>query len=113
LFENFADFVLERAATHDQALATGRELQQALTFLQRDDLYYKPNKLLKATDGKGFYAPQTLAMAYGVLRFMPGEFHQMVYETVNLGGDTDSTASIVAAAITFANGGDIDLPEDV
>ena len=59
-------------------------------------------RILAHTDGKGFYAPQTLAMAYGAFIMQQGTFTESIYEAVNLGGDTDSTGSIVAAMSTFA-----------
>ena len=68
--------------------------------------------ILQQTDGKGFYAPQTLAMAYGAFQSQEGRFTESVYEAVNLGGDTDSTASIVAAMSVFATRTMIDFPSD-
>lgn len=68
--------------------------------------------ILARTDAKGFYAPQTLAMAYGAFMMHDGKFEQSVYEAVNLGGDTDSTASIVAAMSTFSTKEKLHLPSD-
>lgn len=68
--------------------------------------------ILENTDARGFHAPQTLAMAYGAFMMHDGEFAPSVYEAVNLGGDTDSTASIVAAMSTFATKHALELPAD-
>lgn len=69
--------------------------------------------ILTNTDGKGFYVPQTLAMAYGSFLAQDGRLTPSVYEAVNLGGDTDSTASIVAAMSVFKWGGMIEYPRDL
>lgn len=60
--------------------------------------------ILVNTDGKGFYAPQTLAMAYGAFSAYQGDYARAVYGAVNLGGDTDSIASIVGTMELFASG---------
>lgn len=69
-------------------------------------------RILDSTDGKGFYVPQTLAMAYGVFAAHDGQFTDSVYEAVNIGGDTDSLASIVATMSLFKNGGISKKPHD-
>lgn len=80
------------------------------------DYLYEPvvdrQAILSHTDKKGFYALQTLAMAYGALIANDGEFEASVYEAVNLGGDTDSTASIIAAMSNFASNDKLILPAD-
>lgn len=68
--------------------------------------------ILAHTDAKGFYAPQTLAMAYGAFVAHDAEIESSIYEAVNLGGDTDSTASIVAAMAVFAADEKQELPAD-
>lgn len=68
--------------------------------------------ILSHTDGKGFYAPQTLAMAYGAFIANDGEFTSSVFEAVNLGGDTDSIASIVAAMSAFKTKDVLRMPND-
>ncbi len=57
--------------------------------------------------------PQTLAMAYGAFVAQRGRFVPCVYEAVNLGGDTDSTASIVAAMSVMKNMGINTIPTDL
>lgn len=77
-------------------------------------LYGKVNKetILSETDGRGFYAPQTLAMAYGAFIAHDGEFEPSVFEAVNLGGDTDSLASIVASMSAFKTKEALRMPLD-
>lgn len=68
--------------------------------------------ILQHTDGRGFFAPQTLAMAYGAFIARDGDLRAGVYEAVNLGGDTDSTASIVAAMSVLASKETVVFPAD-
>jgi ADP-ribosylglycohydrolase len=68
--------------------------------------------ILAETDGRGFHAPQTLAMAYGAFMAHDGEFTDSVFEAVNLGGDTDSIASIVAAMSAFKTKEVLQMPLD-
>ena len=49
----------------------------------------------------GFYVPETLAIAYDIFLGAGGDMRAAVYRAVNLGGDSDSTASIVAAMIAW------------
>ena len=61
----------------------------------------------------GFYAPETLAMAYDIFLGAGGDMQAAVYRAVNLGGDSDSTASIVAAMIACQSGGVYKEPPDM
>ena len=61
----------------------------------------------------GFYAPETLAMAYDIFLGAGGDMQAAVYRAVNLGGDSDSTASIVAAMIACQSGGAYKEPPDM
>lgn len=81
---------------------------------QLDYLYKTLNKeiILSETDASGFYAPQTLAMAYGAFIAHNGEFVPTVFEAVNLGGDTDSLASIAASMSIFKTKEVLSLPTD-
>lgn len=61
----------------------------------------------------GFYAPETLAIAYDIFLGAGGDMQAAVYRAVNLGGDSDSTASIVAAMIACQSGGAYKEPPDM
>lgn len=61
----------------------------------------------------GFYVPETLAIVYDVALGSGGDFETAVYRAVNLGGDADSTASIVASMIACSSGGDYNKPHDM
>ena len=61
----------------------------------------------------GFYVPETLAMAYDIFLGAGGDMSAAVYRAVNLGGDSDSTASIVAAMIACQSGGAYKEPPDM
>ncbi len=59
----------------------------------------------------GLYAPETLMMAYGSF-YLESNFPDSVYRAVELGGDTDSVASIVGAMSVFKDG-KVDFPKDI
>ena len=61
----------------------------------------------------GFYVPETLAIAYDIFLGAGGDVQAAVYRAVNLGGDSDSTASIVAAMIACQSGGAYKEPPDM
>ena len=61
----------------------------------------------------GFYVPETLAIAYDIFLGAGGDMQAAVYRAVNLGGDSDSTASIVAAMIACQSGGVYKEPPDM
>ncbi len=108
----FSDLPYTFALWHEAQLGRrSNHVSQALRYLRTQD---EPGTdyILQHTDGKGFYVPETLAMAYGALMLHDGEFSSSVYEAVNLGGDTDSTASIVAAMSLFRHRGVQNRPAD-
>ncbi len=70
-----------------------------------------PSGIIEITPKGGFYAPETLVMAYGAFAMTP-EFPESVIEAVNLGGDADSIASIVGAMSVMHNP-DVVWPDDV
>jgi ADP-ribosylglycohydrolase len=110
--QELAEGIIERAKWHEAQLDVPPVCSTALGYLALPYLECRPQDILKHTDGKGFYAPQTLAMAYGVFIHNMSDFGTMVYTAVNLGGDTDSTASIVGAMSAMYEKGDITLPQD-
>lgn len=61
----------------------------------------------------GFYVPETLAIAYSAFRIGSGDYHKSVYTAVNLGGDADSTASIVGTMVNFLRRGEQAMPDDI
>jgi len=92
----------------------GKEVYPGFLRKQFEYLYgdITTETILSETDGRGFYAPQTLAMAYGAFMAHDGEFKDTVFEAVNLGGDTDSLASIVASMSVFKTKGTQFMPMD-
>lgn len=60
----------------------------------------------------GFYVPETLAMTYDILLSSSGDFETAVRWAANLGGDADSTASIVASLIACSTDGAFQKPGD-
>lgn len=87
------------------------EVGNALWYLRQTN-QFTTETILQETDGKGFYVSQTMAMAYGVFMQHPHDFERAVFAAVNLGGDTDSTASIVATMVCAATAGEYDNPVD-
>ncbi len=71
--------------------------------------------ILNAVEGKkggGFYAPETLMMAYGSFTLEP-HFPDCVYRAVELGGDADSIGSIVAGMAACYWGTELEFPADI
>jgi len=101
-------------AIHEFKETFGTRLDLGYLRNQLKYLYGTVNKetILSETDGRGFFAPQTLAMAYGAFIANDGEFTPSVYEAVNLGGDTDSIASIVAVMSAFKTKKPLRMPID-
>jgi ADP-ribosylglycohydrolase len=60
----------------------------------------------------GFLVPNTIAMAYDVFIAAGGDYRNAVWLAVNLGGDTDSIASIAGSMCNAWSCGDSTLPED-
>ncbi len=114
LFENgnegLAEYVQNQVLFHENELGAAKDTSKALAFLSKIDTFDRTT-ILENTDGKGFWVPQTLAMAYATYIENAPNFHKTVFEAVNLGGDTDSNASIVAAMLNFSSHG-VDLPQD-
>ena len=115
-----ADTALVRA--HDTALEieeyykVDRAVSRALGRLVFGDFLDMPDreKILAAAPKGGFYAPETLVMAYGSF-VLENALPDSVFRAVELGGDSDSTGSIVAAMNVFAGNGSgsviADLPD--
>lgn len=109
--QEFATRVIESATRHENVLGLNPgELSHLFMYINTNHLLTESDILVN-TDGKGFYAPQTLAMAYGTFSAFLGDFARAVYGAVNLGGDTDSIASIVGTMELF-NSGEVHFPDD-
>ncbi|WP_395820342.1 ADP-ribosylglycohydrolase family protein [Archangium minus] len=66
--------------------------------------------ILAASPRGGFYAPETLVMAYGSF-LLEDRFPESVFRAVELGGDSDSIGSIVATMSAFLHG-ELKFPAD-
>lgn len=86
------------------------ELERTLRYVRNAIGPVSGSDILEHTDGKGFYVPQTLAMVYGAFLRSP-RFPESVFTAANLGGDTDSTAAIIAVMSLFFEK-DVELPAD-
>lgn len=107
---HFIDVVSRSVGFH--ALRFGlneKEYSSIFSYLYGD---VSKDTILANTDAKGFYAPQTLAMAYGAFIAHDADATESIFEAVNLGGDTDSTASIVSAMAVLAANKKQELPGD-
>ena len=114
LFENgdegLAQYAQSQALFHEKELTASKDTSKSLAFLSKVKGFDRAT-ILANTDGKGFWVPQTLAMAYATYIENAPDFHKTVFAAVNLGGDTDSNASIVAAMLNFSSHG-VNLPQD-
>ena len=111
--EEFADVAYWSAVMHEDTLGDmSHDTSSSLAFLADVVHPMRREAILEHTDGKGFFVPQTLAMAYAAFMANEGDFTDSIYEAVNLGGDTDSTASIVAAMSLFTHRGIRSMPDD-
>ena len=99
--QEFAIQVIGSAIRHENLLGlSSGELSHLFSYINTTHPVTEVDILVN-TDGKGFYAPQTLAMAYGSFVTYKGDYAHAVYGAVNLGGDTDSIASIVGTMELF------------
>lgn len=108
----FGTFLYTSALWHEAALGKqSSDVSRSIEYLKKEPII-DTAMIARSTDNKGFYVPQTLAMAYGAFVANASEFTSSVYEAVNLGGDTDSTASVAATLSLFSNGEIRNLPDD-
>ena len=122
--QTFIDIIAYSASRHEQALGAAPEVSKNLAYLSQsphptsEEILAQYNSRAEGLTDKefgfkyGFHAAETLALAYGAFLKADGDFHRSVYGAVNLGGDTDSTASIAAAMVNFAARGEYELPVD-
>lgn len=108
-------------SVHESLAAVGQEFPDEATLLLRavdtpcrnfDELV---ERYAAGKSGKkyGFYVPETLAIVYDIMLGTEADFEKAVYWAVNLGGDCDSTASIVASMIACSSHGDYQKPQDM
>ena len=101
--EPFEVTIVRQLASYSQAFSSEMSLlARAVTEPCRNDAELEA----RYAEGKsgfkyGFYAPETLAIAYDIYAGSD-DFATAVYRAVNLGGDSDSVASTVAAMMTLA-----------
>jgi ADP-ribosylglycohydrolase len=87
---------------------TSRVLAPLAQAIENDTL--TKEAVLAAAPKAGFYAPETLVMAYGSF-LLEDQFPRSVFRAVELGGDSDSIASVVATLSAFLHG-ELKFPED-
>jgi len=107
--EAFLEELASSVSKHEGATLADSEARDILSYLPE---VHNRNDILTRTDAKGFRAPQTLAMAYGAFMLNEARTTDSMYEAVNLGGDTDSTASIVGAMSALASREVVLIPID-
>lgn len=93
----------------DTQPTTSTMLQQLVELMHHNEL--TPQTIAKLAPRQGFYAPETLAMAYGSF-VLESTFPKSVYRAVELGGDTDSVGSIVASMSVMLDG-TVEMPTDI
>lgn len=93
--------------------ATRTEIQNRIKYLWEKDV--SATTIMRNSDKRGFYAPETIGMAYGAF-FATERSRRLgatVYRAVNFGGDTDSIASIAATLKLFSSTeADLVFPRD-
>jgi ADP-ribosylglycohydrolase len=112
LDKDFLDFTAWYADSVEHELGvpqiTSNYLGKLATAAEDED--FEPVEILRLVPNHGFYAPETLVMAYG--SFMrESRYPQSVYRGVELGGDADSVGSIVATMSVFTYGA-VEKPHD-
>ena len=115
--DDFAQYIVASARDHEQRLGMTMATSESLQFLgagqdlSSDDIL---TQFENTTSGfkYGFYAPETLMIAYAAFLSKAPNFHESVYMAANIGGDSDSTSSIVASMVNFVSHGGYEKPHD-
>ncbi len=105
------DFASSKAKYYEKQYPEAKNItSQSLASLSK---YKNINQTVinKLAPKGGFFAPETLVLAYGVFN-NNDKFSENIFEAVNFGGDTDSVASIVGGMSVMLHG-DIDMPSDI
>lgn len=71
-----------------------------------------PEALLERVGGAGCIVMESVPLALGIFMRHPQDFEKAVLEAVNLGGDTDTIASMVGALVG-ASVGYLEIPQDL
>lgn len=100
-----ADRFIQTLAVNDFSKESELLHQSVYNPCQTDEELAERYAAGKSGTDYGFYVPETLAIAYDIFLGAGGDMQAAVYRAVNLGGDSDSTASIVAAMIACQSGG--------
>lgn len=108
-----ADRFIQTLAVNDFSKESELLYQAVYNPCQTDEELAERYAAGKSGTDYGFYAPETLAMAYDIFLGAGGDMRVAVYRAVNLGGDSDSTASIVATMIACQSGGVYKEPPDM
>ncbi|MDB5187311.1 MAG: ADP-ribosylglycohydrolase [Candidatus Saccharibacteria bacterium] len=113
----FIDYIVDAAVYHETLFEQDGRVSSHLRYLQQNSHPSSQQILDQFENTKsgfkyGFYAPETLAIAYGVFMTHSPDFKKSVFSAVNIGGDSDSTASIVASMVNFSCKGELNLPDD-
>jgi ADP-ribosylglycohydrolase len=88
------------AEKYEAALGVSADTSEVLKRLVVTGKHINREGILSAAEKGGFYVPETLLMAYGSFLLEPS-FPNTAYRTAELGGDSDSTASIASTMATF------------
>lgn len=110
---NLLEAAQEKARSYESKSMLPNAGDATSSLLQQLDRYpvVKPEIILEVAPGGGFFSPETLVMAYGAYR-INSHYPGSVHEAVNLGGDTDSIGSIVAA-MSIMDQPNVEHPEDL
>ena len=108
-----ADRFIQTLAVNDFSKESELLHQAVYNPCQTDEELAERYAAGKSGTDYGFYVPETLAIAYDIFLGAGGDMQAAVYRAVNLGGDSDSTASIVAAMIACQSGGVYKEPPDM
>ena len=122
---NFTSVLFDSVSRHEAVFDQPGVVSGSLSFLSGDTVptpddvkaFYLPRSV-DVTERKfgfsySFHVPETLAVAYAAFLHGQGDYEKSVYTAVNLGGDADSTASIVGAMVNFAQSGEQRMPADL
>lgn len=108
-------FLVRRAAEQARRYESmysgaGNKTSHILGEMALDGIGLTKERIAVYCPGGGFHSPETLGMVYGHLA-LTATYPEVTIETVNAGGDTDSTGSIVSTMALFAYGS-VELPSD-